>query len=114
MHLGEYPVEYKSKLTSLGKSILSVVSQGMKSTVLDFDQLRSRIKSSLAHHRAPSLINQYQFASENLRDHLIEEHQKLSFEMHHETHTYSQAQALQHRLNVLKRILNHEWKVQLK
>ena len=102
--------EHNSKLSSLGKCILSVVQTKMENEVLTFDRLRSKIKSSQSRHRLhTSLSYHYQAASTTLRDHLIQEYQEVSSNIH--THSQAQTQNLQHKLNVLRRGLNHEWKL---
>ena len=99
------------QLSSVCKCILSVVSARMRTEVLAFDQLRTKIKASQSLHReVPHLYKRYQVASTTLRDHLIQEYQEA---LACKSKPTPLGQTLQHKINVLKRVLNHEWGVKL-
>ena len=101
----EFPVS-PSQLSSLSKCIFSVLPGEMKEVVA-FDTLKSKIKSKYRHRALP---RKYQEVSFSLRNKLIQQYQK---EVNRMLHSKIQDKHIQHRLNVIKRVLKHEWNVTL-
>ena len=103
-------VSHQKHLSSLGKCILSVVPSQIENTVFAFDELRCKVKNSKSHSKAATAsLAQYRVFS---RDLLIKEYQETLAKnsLNREALTSKQ---LQHKINVLKKILLHEWKIQL-
>ena len=91
------------RLSSLSRCILSVVPREMRDKVLAFDILRSKIKSKFRHKVLP---RDYQEASLSLRDQLTQQYRMLCSQANQDKH-------IQHKINVIKRVLKHEWSVTL-
>ena len=91
------------RLSSLSRCILSVVPREMRDKVLAFDILRSKIKSKFRHKVLP---RDYQEASLSLRDQLTRQYRMLCSQANQDKH-------IQHKINVIKRVLKHEWSVTL-
>ena len=106
------PVKHTSEPTprsSLSKSILQVMPLSMLEKVQMFDQLRSKVKSAKASNTlCYNTLKQYERASNNLKEDLLNQFKKNSqviLERKNSTHIAQ----VQHKNNILKKILAHEW-----
>ena len=96
-----------------------VVSPRFHKEIREFDRLRNKLKTTKLSNKTESTsVEIYRSASANLRDHLIREYQESKKNLGiNKTKPMPvgtiQVKNLQHKVNVLKRILYHEWRVEL-
>ena len=85
----------------------------MKQEVLKFDNLRKELKTRKSHRTHAVTLENYKTVSEALKLNLIEEYRECKKTLGNSNQTRSGTSKLQHKMNVLKRVLLHEWKVTL-
>ena len=98
---------HNKQLSSIAKNIISVVPSWMHKEVLTFNELRNKIKAS---NKCTGSLQKYRIVSSTVKDHLIKEYQESKQALAKNRPTSSQ---FRHKTNVLKKILYHEWKVEL-
>ena len=96
--------------SSVAKTMLTVLPRHMHGKVLTFDHLRYKAKTC---KKTPhKLLQQYQAASATVKDKLIEQLGTNLQEIKTSKSPVHQKQ-LQHNTNVIKRILGHEWNINI-
>ena len=97
--------------SSLALSILPVISKNMHDKVLAFDLLRNKAKTAKANNTTSRvLVQQYQAASATLSDELLEQ-LKTNCQLIQNSETSADAKEIEHKNNIIKKILSHEWNI---
>ena len=78
----------------------------MKQQVFEFDKIRKQIKSSNSHNAPTILLQRYKTVSEELKNGLIGDYNKYK-----QINKSSFTSQTKHKLNVLKKVLSHEWNI---
>ena len=109
-------VEHLSAKTgSLAKCLLTVLPKTSQQEILAFDNLRSHVKShSSSVQLSPHLLLEYETMSTCLKNKLIEElHRTMQAlkQYNPSLHTSDNEKTLQHKVNIAKKVLAHEWKI---
>lgn len=106
-----------TQLKSTSRCILSVVSPLMQKQVIEFDELRRKVKATKLHSPSTVLVQQYSTASATLKHSLIKEYKECKEILAKSNSTTAltdhSTTKLKHKINVLKRVLSHEWKIRL-
>ena len=95
--------------SSIGKSLVQVTPSSIHNSIQEFDQLRQKVKFARARKKLCSrTLGQYERVSNNLKQQLLNQLQRNS-EKILELKDSECSKQLQHKNNVLKKILAHEW-----
>ena len=91
----------------------------MQHQVVQFDKLRKAMKYAKSNNKIPTpLLMTYNTASEELKQNLINEYREskrklMATSIADSTEGVDKGSTIQHKINVLKRVLLHEWKLTL-
>lgn len=114
VHKSKEIASQNTQLSSVGKCILSVAPAWMQAEVFAFDTLRNKVKALRSQNKTvTSLLKDYQVKSATIRDHLIQEYHRSRKQTAKNNSHSGLEQKLQHKSNVLRKLLDHEWRVKL-
>ena len=95
--------------SSIGKSLVQDTPSSIHNSIQEFDQLRQKVKFARARKKLCSrTLGQYERVSNNLKQQLLNQLQRNS-EKILELKDSECSKQLQHKNNILKNILAHEW-----
>ena len=98
-----------TQLSSVGKCILSVAPTWMQAEVFAFDTLRNKVKALRSQNKTVTSLLKDKSAT--IQDHLIQEYHRSQKQTAKNNSHSGLEQKLQHKLNVLRKLLDHEWRV---
>lgn len=95
--------------STLAKSLLQVMPKNKHDKLLAFDKLRSKVKSVKAINTVCHVrVEDYQTASQNLKEEILRQNNEEIVQFKSGRH-WAYVQEVQHKNNILKKILKHEW-----